>query len=520
MTVLSSVAASALADGTSLSQADAQWVRIAGTDSTEFIKYGDAIYQNGPSVVSTHAIGTQDREITLELIDSYDGGNSGGMKFFLAYKAASNIDGIYLFHDGTSWRLRRFITYIITISDAAFNQGNVRRKCVLRSEGGNVTLSVYDASDVLIGSQTVNNALDVYTGALPVCIYDGTSYSVGDAVNQDGVGYMSIKVDDLQSGGGGTEIDVVGDVLCADSVVDAGAVVADSVSAVGTVQCAGSAVAGQISTAFIAAAGDVSCGASVVSGSAIIQQYVTVQGAVDCGDTIVLGVVNGDGGIVGHVVCSGSVVSGVIDLPEPISVSGQAVCENARVQGLAEIMAAVSAAGLIDCGGSLAYGVVSIPDFIACSASVFGAGSLVSAAAGISQYVVASGAVAGDGSRVIGILEVGTGDAPTITLKAVINMDVSGFLNPYEFGELHTINGKKMNAVVDNPEYVERSAGSRTERADGIFVDRRLVYVAASEFGIMPAVGEEFSLDGERYTVQSASDEMGMYAITIVLNDY
>jgi|GEM_PF-4311730 len=208
MTVLSNVIASALADGKRLSEAEPLWVRVAGADSTEFVKYGEAIYQNGPSVVSTHAVGTQDREITLELIDRYNGGNSGGMKFFLAYKAASNIDGLYLFHDGTSWRLRRFISYLITISDAAFNQGNVRRKCVMRSEGGNVTLSVYDESDVLIGSQTVSSALDTYTGALPVCIYDGTGYSVGDAVTQDGMGYMSIKVADLQTSGDGEAISV------------------------------------------------------------------------------------------------------------------------------------------------------------------------------------------------------------------------------------------------------------------------------------------------------------------------
>jgi hypothetical protein len=201
MTVLSNVIASALPDAKRLSEAEPLWVRVAGSDSTEFVKYGSAIYQNGPSVVSTHAISTQDREITLELIDSYNNRNSGGMKFFLAYKAASNIDGLHVFHDGTSWRLRRFITYLITISDAVFNQGNVRRKVVVRSESGNVTLSVYDASDVLIGSQTVNNALDTYAGALPACIHDGSNYSVGDAVTQDGMGYLSIKIDDLQTSG-------------------------------------------------------------------------------------------------------------------------------------------------------------------------------------------------------------------------------------------------------------------------------------------------------------------------------
>jgi hypothetical protein len=204
MTVLSNVIASALSDGTRLSQAESLWVRAVGSESVEYVKYGSAVYQNGAGVVSTHAVGTQDREITLELIDSYDGGNSGGMKFFLAYGAASNIDGLYLFHDGTSWRLRRFISYLVTISDAAFSQGNVRRKVVIRSESGNVTLSVYDATDSLIGSQTATNALDAYTGALPACVYDGGSWSVGDAVNQDGIGYISIKIDDLQSGGGGS----------------------------------------------------------------------------------------------------------------------------------------------------------------------------------------------------------------------------------------------------------------------------------------------------------------------------
>ena len=53
---------------------------------------------------------------------------------------------------------------------------------------------------------------------------------------------------------------------------------------------------------------------------------------------------------------------------------------------------------------------------------------------------------------------------------------------------------------------------------DGIYVNQKLIYVAASDFGAMPKQGSTLNLDGKIYRVADAVDEGGVYSITIEAN--
>jgi hypothetical protein len=56
------------------------------------------------------------------------------------------------------------------------------------------------------------------------------------------------------------------------------------------------------------------------------------------------------------------------------------------------------------------------------------------------------------------------------------------------------------------------------QNADGIYVNQKLIYVAADDFGAMPKQGSILTLDGRTYRVADAVDEYGIYSITIEAN--
>jgi hypothetical protein len=90
------------------------------------------------------------------------------------------------------------------------------------------------------------------------------------------------------------------------------------------------------------------------------------------------------------------------------------------------------------------------------------------------------------------------------------------FMNPDEFGESHTVDGKKMNVIVDNAEIIERSKKQSDKgRIEGIFARQLLFYVSRSEFGPLPAVGRVLEFDGKKYRISDAVDEGALYSITL-----
>lgn len=53
---------------------------------------------------------------------------------------------------------------------------------------------------------------------------------------------------------------------------------------------------------------------------------------------------------------------------------------------------------------------------------------------------------------------------------------------------------------------------------DGIYARQILFYVSTAEFGPLPGQGDLVSLDGKEYMVMDATDECGIYAITLEAN--
>lgn len=104
------------------------------------------------------------------------------------------------------------------------------------------------------------------------------------------------------------------------------------------------------------------------------------------------------------------------------------------------------------------------------------------------------------------------------SFKDILHNDITSvFLNPAEFGEEHTVQGKTMTIVLDDLENIEREKRMQSH-TDGIYARQIFFYVSADEFGPLPAQGGLITLDGKRYIVVDATDEAGMYAITAEAN--
>ena len=101
--------------------------------------------------------------------------------------------------------------------------------------------------------------------------------------------------------------------------------------------------------------------------------------------------------------------------------------------------------------------------------------------------------------------------------KELIKDDISNvFLNPEEFGELHTVGNRKMCILVDDNEMIERE--KRTPMYDGtegVYKRKLLFYVKAADFGPLPAVGRLLTLDGGSYRVIDSINESGLYSISL-----
>lgn len=105
-----------------------------------------------------------------------------------------------------------------------------------------------------------------------------------------------------------------------------------------------------------------------------------------------------------------------------------------------------------------------------------------------------------------------------MTFKEIIADDVHRtFLNIEEFSDTHTVNGKEMPVQVDTNEQIEREK-RMSQNVDGVYMNQKLIYVAASDFGPMPKQGSILNLDGKVYRVADAVDEYGVYSITIEAN--
>lgn len=109
-----------------------------------------------------------------------------------------------------------------------------------------------------------------------------------------------------------------------------------------------------------------------------------------------------------------------------------------------------------------------------------------------------------------------------MTFKDQIAKDINNvFINLNEFSDYHTINGTSMPCQIDTNELVDREKRYKFNHSlygDGVYLKETLIYVKASDFGKLPAIGRSLVLDGKTYIVSDAIDENGIYSISLEAN--
>lgn len=105
-----------------------------------------------------------------------------------------------------------------------------------------------------------------------------------------------------------------------------------------------------------------------------------------------------------------------------------------------------------------------------------------------------------------------------MTFKELLRQDVRNvFLNPAEFGEEHTVNGRRMMIIIDDNELIEREKRMQSHM-DGIYKKQTLVYVSAIDYGPLPGVGKPIIIDGVTLIVTDSLNESGVYSLHLEAN--
>lgn len=88
------------------------------------------------------------------------------------------------------------------------------------------------------------------------------------------------------------------------------------------------------------------------------------------------------------------------------------------------------------------------------------------------------------------------------------------FFNLDEFSETRKINGVEMQVQIDDIEQIKREK-KMNQNMDGIYVNQKMIYVAAEDFGPLPKQGSLLTMDKRTFKVKEAVEEGGVYSITI-----
>lgn len=106
------------------------------------------------------------------------------------------------------------------------------------------------------------------------------------------------------------------------------------------------------------------------------------------------------------------------------------------------------------------------------------------------------------------------------TFKELLRQDVKKvFLNPEEFGEEHTVNGRPMMVIIDDNELTEREKRTKSNM-DGVYKKQTLVYVSALDFGPLPRPGSPIKIDGVTFIVADSLNECGVYSLQLEANKH
>lgn len=103
------------------------------------------------------------------------------------------------------------------------------------------------------------------------------------------------------------------------------------------------------------------------------------------------------------------------------------------------------------------------------------------------------------------------------TFKDCLQTDNDVFFNVDEFAEIRTVEGKEVEAILD-ANVTKQHQGS-SPYFQGTYSSEKVLYVKMIDLEYKPAIGERLEVDGERYTVVTCDEHMGILQITLEANE-
>ena len=94
-----------------------------------------------------------------------------------------------------------------------------------------------------------------------------------------------------------------------------------------------------------------------------------------------------------------------------------------------------------------------------------------------------------------------------------IDKDLEIFMNLEEFAEKHEINGEEMRCIFDQG--TREMNGGDSKNFEGLHGDFATLYVKSGEITRIPKQGENFKIDGQRYTVERVDNLKGIIEISV-----
>ena len=103
----------------------------------------------------------------------------------------------------------------------------------------------------------------------------------------------------------------------------------------------------------------------------------------------------------------------------------------------------------------------------------------------------------------------------SLTFKEQIVKDAHDvFLNLEEFAEIVTINGRQMSALIEDDDNADHPGANFYPGGDSIYSKRKMISVAADEYGgTLPVPGEPLTLNKKKYVVTKSVNDIGMFII-------
>lgn len=102
-----------------------------------------------------------------------------------------------------------------------------------------------------------------------------------------------------------------------------------------------------------------------------------------------------------------------------------------------------------------------------------------------------------------------------MNFKDCLQNDIDNtFFNTNEFAEVHTYNGKKVKAIVDDDKLLEMKLRVN-QHSDGLSSSQKVMIVKKTDMDSEPFADQYVILDGEQLCITNVQNSDGVYTITM-----